>query len=91
MNDKQFLDRMQRNFNADLTCPITNRVFIRIVAETKEEDLRNGNGQRTPYWRVIKIYGSLNEQFLGRVKMQADRFRGKGYIIELGKGNKIPQ
>jgi len=41
ITDKQIRERLARNFNADLTCPVTTGIFIRIVAETAEEDLRN--------------------------------------------------
>lgn len=59
----QIRKRLAKDFNADIACPITTGIFIRIAAEAAEEDLRRGNKQITPYWRVIKPDGSLNEKF----------------------------
>ena len=91
ITDKQIRERLARNFHADLTCPMTTGIFIRIVAEAAEEDLRNGRGEVTPYWRVIKPDGSLNEKFPGGVAAQATRLRVEGYTIEPGKGKKPPR
>ena len=65
ITDKQIRERLARNFHADLTCPLTTGIFIRIVAEAAEEDLINGRKEITPYWRVIKPDGSLMENFPG--------------------------
>ena len=91
ISDKQIRERLASNFHADLTCPMTTGIFIRIVAETAEEDLRNGREQITPYWRVIKPDGSLNEKFPGAVEAQAAHLREEGHGIEPGKGKKPPQ
>lgn len=91
ITDKQIREQLARSFHADLTCPMTTGIFIRIVAETAEEDLRNGKEQITPYWRVIKSDGSLNEKFPGGVEAQAAHLRGEGHIIEPGKSKKPPR
>ena len=66
-------------------------ILMRIVAETAEEDLREGREEITPYWRVIKPDGSLNEKFPGGVEAQAVHLREEEHIIELGKGKKAPR
>ena len=91
ITDKQIRERLARNFRADLTCPMTTGIFIRIVAEAAEEDLRDGKEKITPYWRVIKSDGSLNEKFPGGVEAQAARLRAEGHTIQSGKGKKPPQ
>jgi hypothetical protein len=91
ITDKQIRERLARNFNADLTCPMTTGIFIRIVAEAAEEDLRNEKEEVTPYWRVIKPDGGLNEKLPGGVEAQAARLRGEGHFIEPGKGKKPPK
>jgi len=91
ITDKQIRERLARNFHADLTCPMTTGIFIRIVAEAAEEDLRNGREEITPYWRVIKPDGSLNEKSPGGVEAQAAHLREKGHAIEPGKGKKPPR
>ena len=90
LTDTQIRERLARNFHADLTCPMTTGIFIRIAAETAEEDLRNGKEQITPYWRVIKGDGSLNEKLPGGVEAQAAHLRAEGHNIEPGKGKKPP-
>ena len=91
ITDKQIRERLARNFHADLTCPMTTGIFIRIAAETAEEDLRNGKEQITPYWRVIKPDGSLNEKSPGGVEAQAARLEEEGHTIEPSKGKKLPR
>jgi len=88
---KQIRERLAKDFDADSTCPLTTGIHIRIIAETAEEELRNGREEITPYWRVIKPDGSLNEKFPGGVEAQAARLREEGHIIEPGKGKKPPR
>lgn len=40
---------------AEVTCPLTTGIFLRIVAEAAYEDYQNGKaiGKITPFWRVI--------------------------------------
>jgi len=83
--------RLARNFKVDVTCPITTGIFVHIVAEAAEEDLREGKKQMTPYWRVIRDNGSLNEKLPGGVKAQAAHLREEGHVILPGKGKKPPQ
>lgn len=87
----QIRERLAKDFHADLTCPMTTGIFIRIVAETAEEDLGKGLKQITPYWRVIKADGSLNEKFPGSVASQAAHLREEGHTIEPSMGKKPPR
>ncbi len=84
-------ERLAKDFHADLTCPLCTGIFLRIAAEAAEEDLANGKTEITPYWRVIKADGSLNEKFPGGVEAQATHLREEGHIIEPGKGKKPPK
>jgi hypothetical protein len=87
----QIRERLAKDFNADLTCPLTTGIFIHIAAEVAEEDLSRGAKDITPYWRVIKTDGSLNEKLPGGVEAQAARLREEGHSIEPGKGKKAPK
>ncbi|MCK4406005.1 MAG: MGMT family protein [Hadesarchaea archaeon] len=87
----QIRERLAKNFYADLTCPMTTGIFIRIAAETAEEDSSRGKKRITPYWRVIKADGSLNEKFPGGTKAQAAHLREDRHSIQLGKGKKPPR
>jgi hypothetical protein len=83
--------RLAKDFKVDVTCPITTGIFVHIVAGAAEENLREGKKQMTPYWRVIKADGSLNEKLPGGVKAQAAHLREEGHVILPGKGKKPPQ
>jgi len=88
---KQIREQLAKDFKADSTCPLTTGIFIRISAETAEEDLRMGRKRITPCWRVVKADGSLNPKFPGGVKAQAARLKKEGLKIIAGKGRKPPK
>jgi hypothetical protein len=83
--------RLARDNNVDTTCPLTTGIFVRIVAEAAEEDRRNGKKQVTPYWRVIRDDGSLNDKFPGGAAAQARRLKEEGHSVLRGKGNQPPK
>ena len=87
----QIGERLAKAAGADCACPMTTGIFIKIAAETAEEDLRKGKKRITPYWRVVKADGSLNEKFPGGVAEQAKRLRAEGHSIATGKGKKSPK
>jgi len=91
VTQEQIREKLAKEFKVNVTCPITTGIFVRIAAEAAEEDLRNGKKQITPYWRVIKGDGSLNEKLPGGVETQATRLNKEGHIIEPGKGKKPPR
>jgi hypothetical protein len=73
--------RLATDFATDVTCPLTTGIFLRIAAETAEEDRANGRKRITPYWRVVKDDGSLNPKFPGGVDNQARYLRGEGFTL----------
>lgn len=83
-------NRLSAEFSADVTCPITSGIFLRIIAEAAEEESGNGKKVITPYWRVINNDGSLNEKFPGGEKHQAEYLRNEGHKIgKSDKGNRL--
>ena len=87
----QIMKRLAKDSHADIACPMTTGIFIRIAAETAEEDLSKGKKQITPYWRVLKMNGSLNEKFPGGTKAQAARLKKEGHRIHPSKGKNPPK
>ena len=83
--------RLARDNKVDTTCPLTTGIFVRIVAEAAEEELRDGKKKVTPYWRVIRDDGSLNEKFPGGVNAQARRLKEEGHSILPSQGNRPPK
>lgn len=80
VTQSQIRESLARAHKADVACPITTGIFVRIAAEVAEEDLRAGKKRVTPYWRVVRDDGTLN----GKLKRQAARLREEGYAIEPG-------
>src|ERR1051326_830520 len=76
---------------ANVTCPLTTGIFVRIAAEAAEESARDGDATITPYWRVVKDDGTLNPKFPGGVQRQAERLREEGHRIVPGKGKRPPR
>ncbi len=85
----QIREHLAKDFQADATCPLTTGIFVRTVSEVAEEDLRAGREKVTPYWRVVRGDGSLNEKFPGGARAQAARLREEGHIVEAGRGKKL--
>jgi hypothetical protein len=73
--------KLAREFSADVTCPLTTGIFIRIAAEAAEEDLTRGRKRITPYWRVVRDDGGLNPKFPGAEAQQARRLRAEGLTV----------
>src|SRR5258708_30477211 len=48
--------------SADVTCPLTTGIFVRIAAEAAEEDASAGKSKITPYWRVSNENGPLHPE-----------------------------
>jgi len=76
---------------ANVTCPLTTGIFVRIAAEAAEEDASTGKSKITPYWRVLKDDGSLNPKFPGGVHRQAQKLREEGHRILPGTGKRPPR
>ena len=91
MTQTQLRDEVAALSNADCACPMTTGIFVKIVAETAEEDLRGGRKRVTPYWRVVRDDGKLNDKLPGGPEAQADRLRSEGFEIEPGKGKQPPK
>lgn len=73
--------RLAADFAADVTCPLTTGIFVRIVAETAEEDRANGRRRIAPYWRVVKDDGGLNPKFPGGEQLQTRYLRREGLSV----------
>lgn len=84
----QLMGRLARDHRCDTACPMTTGIFLRIVAETAEEDLAAGEKRITPYWRVLTTGGLLNEKYPGGVNRQAGFLKSEGHKVvfpRLGK------
>lgn len=91
ITQEQIREKLAKDFKTNVTCPITTGIFVRICAQAAEEDKKAGKKEITPYWRVIKSDGSLNEKFPGGVKVQANYLKKEGFTILPIKGKKPPK
>lgn len=87
----QLRTRLARKYKVDHACPLTTGIFVRIVSEVAEEDRRAGKQRITPYWRVLRDDGSLNEKFPGGCASQTRLLRREGLAITPGKGRRPPR
>ncbi len=88
----QLRERLARKYRVDHTCPLTTGIFVRIAAEAAEEDRHAGKTRITPYWRVVRDDGSLNDKFPGGPPAQARRLRAEGFVlVAAGKGSRPPR
>ncbi|MCS7258752.1 MAG: MGMT family protein [candidate division WOR-3 bacterium] len=71
---------------ADVCCPLTTGIFAVIVAYASEERKAQGKGDLTPYWRILKGGGVLNEKYPGGIENQMHLLKKEGHtIIACGK------
>jgi alkylated DNA nucleotide flippase Atl1 len=78
---------LAKKMGAEVTCPLCTGIFVRISAETSEEDRAAGKAKVTPYWRVITDKGELNEKFPGGTAAAARMLREEGHRV-VAKGKK---
>lgn len=83
--------RLADEYGVNVTCPLTTGIFTRMAAEAAEEDLQKGKRRVTPYWRVVKDDGGMNEKFPSGTSGQSRRLRAEGHKIAAGKGKKPPR
>lgn len=81
--------KLASDCKADVTCPITAGIFLRIISEASQEDFQNGKKKITPYWRVINNDGSLNEKIAGGAALQFKNLKQEGIPIEKRKKGKM--
>jgi hypothetical protein len=79
---------LAEKMGADVTCPMCTGIFVRISAETAEEDRAAGKARVTPYWRVVTDKGELNEKFPGGAAAAARKLREEGHRVA-AKGKKV--
>jgi hypothetical protein len=82
---------LAEQYLADVTCPLVTGLFLRILAEAAEEDVRDGRTAVTPYWRVVKDDGSMHPRFPGGVEQQARRLHDEGVDIVRSGSGKAPR
>ena len=91
VTQSQIREALARASGADSACPFTTGIFVRIVAEAAEEDARAGKKRITPYWRMVRDDGKLNDKFPGGAKAQAAKLRKEGFTVQPARGKAAPK
>jgi len=77
----QIRKKLAHDHAADVTCPLTTGIFVRIVAEAANEASLDGAKRVTPYWRVVRDNGELNPKFPRGIAGQSRNLRNEGFTI----------
>jgi alkylated DNA nucleotide flippase Atl1 len=91
MTSRQLRARLAREAGAECACPTSTGIFVRIAAEAAEEERAAGKERITPYWRVLKPDGGLNEKLPGGVEAQSSHLKAEGHVIEPARGKQPPK
>ncbi len=80
---QEIRDCLARCHGTSIACPVTTGIFISISARAAEEMRDLGDPDITPYWRVLRNDGSLNDKFPGGAAAQGKRLKAEGHRVEL--------
>jgi len=77
---------LAKKHGATIGCPITTGIFAWIAANAAEEQRQKGEKDVTPYWRILKTGGVVNEKYPGGVEAQKKILEKEGHkVIQKGK------
>lgn len=62
-------------------------IFAKISPYAAEEEAAEGRKRTTPYWRTLKVGGTLNEKYPGGLEAQKKRLEEEGHAVA-AKGKK---
>lgn len=66
---------LARKHSASISCPITTGIFAWVAAHAAAEMAAEGEKDITPYWRMLKSGGELNEKYPGGA-LKSSNFEG---------------
>jgi alkylated DNA nucleotide flippase Atl1 len=72
---------LARRHGAEIACPVSTAIFINVAAQAAEELAAMGAKTITPYWRVLRSGGRLNEKYPGGVAAQRSRLEAEGHSV----------
>ena len=77
---------LAKKHKATIGCPITTGIFAWVAANAAEEEREKGEKDITPYWRVLKTGGVINEKYPGGVDAQKKFLEKEGHkVVQKGK------
>lgn len=72
---------LAREHGTSIACPMTTGIFVNIAANAVEEKKAAGIKDNTPWWRVTKDKGELNEKAPGGIEAQKELLEKEGLEI----------
>jgi len=78
---------LAKKHKATIGCPLTTGMFASIAARAAEEQRAEGRKDVTPYCRVLKEGGVLNEKYPGGAEAQKKLLENEGHMV-IQKGRK---
>ena len=91
MSVNQLREIIAKKHGATVGCPMGCGLFINMAARAAEEAEAAGQTDFTPWWRIVKEGGKLNEKYPGGVVAQWERLEAEGFVIEEGRGKQPPR
>jgi alkylated DNA nucleotide flippase Atl1 len=77
---------LAKKHGATIGCPITTGIFAWIAANAAREEREKGEKDITPYWRILKTGGVINEKYPDGVEAQKKLLEKEGHkIVQKGK------
>lgn len=72
---------LARRHGTEIACPVSTAIFINVAAQAAEEFAAMGEQTITPYWRVLRPGGRLNDKYPGGVQAQRVRLEAEGHSV----------
>lgn len=73
---------LAERYGTSIACPVSTAIFINIAAQAAAEMRDRGVAKITPFWRVLRADGSLNEKYPGGMRLQKALLMAEGHGIE---------
>ena len=82
VNTETIRDDLAAEYHAEVTCPLTTGIFIRIVAEAAYEEYEKGKplNKITPFWRVITEKSPTAKKLTFGTKLLKEQQKKEGII-----------
>lgn len=72
------------------TAAIPTGIHLKFIALAAEEERKDGKTKITPYWRVLKPNGCINEKFPFSVEQLVKMLESEGHEVIPGKRKNPP-
>ena len=79
---KEIRHKLAKEYNCDITCPLTTGIFIRIVSEAAYQEFIAGLAEEiiTPFWRVIDINSNLAKKLTCGINFIKSKQKKEGIL-----------